>query len=235
MPGSMREIDPRINPLSNWNRLGGDQRMSGEGERGEPDKNYRFKDIFFPYAGGVRDLGLETLKKEHDNVITDGNPTYPGIRSKVDSGLVQYIRTELETGLELEIDMFHAYYHLVPGIHKCGLYHTDADQLSGLIYLNPKNPCPEESGTLIGRRLVNAKIGQRYKDASATSDKRIIESFNVLKTEWNAQHFETIHRIHNYYNRLVVYEGKVPHAPGTYFGKDFDDSRLALTFFFNTK
>ena len=228
MPGSMN------NPIDTYLRQGGNQQIT-PGVRGEPDKNYRFKDIFFPYAGGVRDLALATLKKEHDNVITDGNSTYPGIRSEVDSGLQQYIRTELEKGLDLEIDRFDAYYHLVPGIHNCGLYHVDDAQLAGLVYLNPENPCPEESGTYIGKRLLEGKVGKPFNDASATSNKRIIESFNVLKTEWNASHFETINRIQNYYNRLVVYEGKVPHAPGTYFGKDFDDSRLTLTFFFKTK
>ena len=60
------------NPIDTYLRQGGNQQIT-PGVRGEPDKNYRFKDIFFPYAGGVRDLALATLKKEHDNVITDGN------------------------------------------------------------------------------------------------------------------------------------------------------------------
>ena len=215
--------------------LGGNQQFN-KGIKGEPDRNYRFEDLFFPNPNHVRSLALSALKKEHDNPINDSNPRYPGIRSKVDPTLTLFIRRQLEFGLDIEINHFEAWYHLTPGIHGQGLYHVDNFQLSGLIYLNDENPDPEESGTYIGKRIIDPDpMGQPYKDACVSHDAEEIRKFNVLKEEYNRGHFQTINVVTNYYNRLVAYEGKAPHAAGTYFGNDFDDSRLTLPFFYDTK
>lgn len=213
---------------------GGNQHTT-MGTSGEPDRNYRFQDMFFENAHHVRSLALSTLKKEHDNPINDSNPRYPGIRSKVDPVLQLKIKTELELGLLLEINQFEAWYHLTPGIHGEGLYHNDTFQLSGMIYLNDKNPIPDESGTYIGKRLHESKMGKPYADACSSHDEEVITAFNTIKEEYNRTNFETVHVIHNYYNRLIAYEGRTPHRAGCYFGTDFEDSRLTLTFFYDTK
>ena len=123
-----RDTWKQLSDLSDLS-VGGNQQFN-KGIKGEPDRNYRFEDLFFPNPYHVRSLALSTLKKEHDNPINDSNPRYPGIRSKVDPTLTLFIRRQLELGLNIEINEFEAWYHLTPGIHGQGLYHVDNFQLS---------------------------------------------------------------------------------------------------------
>ena len=78
-------------------------------------------------------------------------------------------------------------------------------------------------------------MGGGYADACSSHDEEVITAFNTIKEEYNRTNFETVHVIHNYYNRLIAYEGRTPHRAGCYFGTDFEDSRLTLTFFYDTK
>ena len=46
---------------------------------------------------------------------------------------------------------------------------------------------------------------------------------------------KTVKDVENQYNRLLLYDAKIPHAPTNFFGEDVNDSRLTYVFFIEKK
>ncbi len=105
------------------------------------------------------------------------------------------------------------------------VYHSDTQSHAGIIFLTPD--APVESGlTLVrSRRTGRRRSPGDAATASATFDGALLDS-----TAW-----ETIDKIGNVYNRLVLWDARLIHSASCYFGTKPDDSRLFWMFFFNAE
>lgn len=93
------------------------------------------------------------------------------------------------------------------------IFHSDTQQYAATIFLTPDAP-PES-----GLSLVRNKRGEPPQESNFYDS-----------TQW-----ETVDRIGNVYNRLVIWESQRAHAPSCYFGTNYDDGRLFWVFFFDVE
>lgn len=110
-----------------------------------------------------------------------------------------------------------------------GWIHYDSDVFSGVIYLNPEGHL--YSGTSVYEKM--------YKDSKETNQKEKYQLYSGIEvneekyeksiTANNGQFIETI-RVENRYNRLVLFEGNVPHGVPSFYSSS-DEPRLTQPFF----
>ena len=182
----------------------------------------------------VRELALSQFRSVYDDLTTDGEGYYPGVRVDLPEDLQRDLISKLEIETGRQILSFSCAFHLTTAIHGFGLIHQDSTRFSGLVYLNEE--APPHSGTLLCE-LNTEPLPQihGFFEASSTSDRNAIESFIQTKLVYNTTHFKIDRKIDNRFNRMIVYEGARPHAPGIYFGSTVEDSRLVLVFWFNVR
>lgn len=103
------------------------------------------------------------------------------------------------------------------------VFHSDEQSHAGIIFLTPD--APVESGiTLVKSRVTGARLPPSDPAVmSATYDGNLLDP-----TKW-----ETVDKIGNIYNRLVLWSGSLIHAPSCYFGTTLENSRLFWMFFFD--
>ena len=110
-----------------------------------------------------------------------------------------------------------------------GWIHSDSDVFSGVVYLNPEGQ--EYSGTSVyEKRSSSSKETdqeEKYKLYTGTSVSE--DDYSKSIDENNDQFIETI-RVENRYNRLVLFEGKVPHGVPSFYSK-LNEPRLTQPFF----
>jgi hypothetical protein len=104
------------------------------------------------------------------------------------------------------------------------VYHCDDQMWAAMVYLTP-NP-PPWAGTKMFRHKAT---GITHKD-----DPRILECFNQ-HTFLDRTPYEMIDEVGNVFNRLVIFNGGLIHAPSEYFGWDLASSRLFHMYFFDTE
>jgi len=197
----------------------------------------------------VREFGLSQFVGK--NLINDGCPNYPGIRSdslhKIYPELYEYIFKKISYPIIklsqiCDIKIKENYnlaiqYHLTTSIHECGLIHRDKCNFAGVIYLNP-NP-PPNSGTKIYSpkkeflEVIKQTKHNNFHEASSTTNLKIISEFCKEKKEYNQKYFNVEYDVVNKYNSIVLYLGNYWHSPCEYFGKTLEDSRLCIVLFFN--
>jgi len=106
------------------------------------------------------------------------------------------------------------------------VYHCDEENgktlWAGMVYLTPN--APYESGTSF---YAHKKTGVRHN-----SHPDIVQCFNQ-KTFLDGTPYEMVDTVGNVYNRLVIFDGGMIHAPSAYFGWDIPSSRLFHMYFFN--
>ena len=102
------------------------------------------------------------------------------------------------------------------------VYHADEQSHAGIIFLTPD--APFESGlSLVRSRITGARESTKDTNSGATYGNNLLDS-----TKW-----ETIDKIGNIYNRLVLWNGRLNHAPSCYFGTELSNARLFWMFFFD--
>jgi len=102
------------------------------------------------------------------------------------------------------------------------VYHADEQSHAGIIFLTPD--APAESGlSLVRSRITGARDSARDQNSGATYGGNLFDS-----TKW-----ETVDKIGNVYNRLVLFNGRLNHAPSCYFGTELSNARLFWMFFFD--
>jgi hypothetical protein len=103
------------------------------------------------------------------------------------------------------------------------VYHADMQTHAAVIFLTPDAPVEA------GLTLVKSKTtGLRYAPADAGLSTATFDSNFFDGTKW-----QTVDKIGNVYNRLVLWDGQLIHAASCYFGSTFMDCRLFWMFFFN--
>lgn len=165
--------------------------------------------------------------------------TYPGQRTAFLNQIDQAAFEDFAKRLLAHLPMFNGFeqlwanFHLIDDTYGNGWVHDDdpTTNVSGLVYLNP-NP-PPNSGTTI------------YKDQQAVDAGKYSEFFHKDVLHANEDERAALARyrheqrdlftpsmtIENVYNRCILFDPKVWHAPNNFFGKTKDDSRLTLVFF----
>lgn len=118
------------------------------------------------------------------------------------------------------------------------VYHSDGNTHAAVLYLTPD--APVHSGTTIYRsksnkarsvsEAVKAKYGNEVCDPTSVNE--VVQEMygNKLldRTAW-----EEVDEIGNRYNRLVIWDASLVHAPTDYFGHDINTGRLFMMFFFD--
>ncbi len=104
------------------------------------------------------------------------------------------------------------------------VYHTDLQQWAGALYLTPDAPLEAGLSLLKSRSTGLRKAPQDPELAARMYDGNLLDG-----TKW-----ETVDRVGNVYNRLVLWNGQMAHAASCYFGSTPEDSRLFMIFFFDS-
>lgn len=119
-----------------------------------------------------------------------------------------------------------ARFQKIPAKYGEGWVHKDESKISGIVYLTPDSNI--DSGTsLMQPKRFESSINQDVKQA-LFKDRIKPEQANQAREENNNQYIETI-RIGNRYNRLVAFDGHIPHKANIY--NSSDGERLTLVFF----
>lgn len=104
------------------------------------------------------------------------------------------------------------------------VYHSDMQTHAGIVFLTPDAPA------CCGLALYRSKVtGLRRPPADQATATRMYDGNLYDRTKW-----EEIDRIGNLYNRLVLWDGQLVHAPAGYFGNALENGRLFQIFFFDT-
>ena len=188
---------------------------------------------FFNDAEKIRYDAIKLFEQQHDCILNDSIPQYPGVRIEVENEIEFIIKEFIENKFEKIVVNFVSYYHITSRIHNLGCVHIDrCFSLAGLVYLN-ENP-PAHSGTILCSKKNSNKISyENFNIASSTKDIGIIESFSKYKEEYNYKNFTIDNEIENKFNRLIIYDSKHYHAPYYYFGNNLYNSRMVLVFCFD--
>lgn len=107
-----------------------------------------------------------------------------------------------------------------------GWIHTDNCIFAGVIYLTPN--FDRKLGTTIYKQVKFDEININHKSMHSFYRDRIDNEFddNIIKN--NSMYEETI-TVENIYNRMICFDGQIPHSPSGYYMKD--SIRLSQVFF----
>jgi hypothetical protein len=93
------------------------------------------------------------------------------------------------------------------------VFHSDTQRYAATIFLTPDAP-PEAGLSIVRNRRGDPPRPSNFFDS----------------TQW-----ETVDRVGNVYNRLVLWESQRTHAPSRYFGHTIENGRLFWVFFFDAE
>jgi hypothetical protein len=103
------------------------------------------------------------------------------------------------------------------------VYHADDQSHAGIVFLTPD--APVESGLTLVR---SKRTGVRRSPPNPTLLAETFDGAHFDSTRW-----ETVDKIGNVYNRLVLWDARLIHTASCYFGTTPTDARLFQMFFFN--
>lgn len=103
------------------------------------------------------------------------------------------------------------------------VYHADMQTHAAVVFLTPNAPVEAGLTLVQSKRTGLRRAPTDERDSAATFDGNFFDS-----TKW-----QTVDKIGNVYNRLVLWDGGLIHAASCYFGSGFEDCRLFWMFFFN--
>lgn len=105
------------------------------------------------------------------------------------------------------------------------VYHSDYQSHAGILFLTPDAPME------CGLSLYKSKTtGLRKMPEDGSLQQTMYDGKLLDRTAW-----EEVDRIGNLYNRLVLWEGTLVHAPSGYFGNNLQNGRLFQIFFFDAE
>jgi hypothetical protein len=186
-------------------------------------------DDFYTNPDAVRAFALEQ-KFEPDNRYFRGDRT-------VAKFLFPHLKERFEQLLGAQIT--HWVDHKYNGVFqwcKAGtevVFHSDAQTYAAVVYLTPG--APVGSGTsLYKSKTSGLRRPPTQADAWAagkTVDQLLGDTYGNKLTDPAA--WELVDTVGNVYNRLVIWDAKMIHAAGGYFGDDIRNSRLFHLYFFD--
>jgi SAM-dependent methyltransferase len=190
-------------------------------------------DDFLSEPDAVRDFALR------QQYVTDDR-YFKGFRSK-DRKLWPGLRERFEDLLRRKITRWDEYgtngvFQWCPaGTQR--VWHSDQQTYAGAIYLTPN--APPESGTMLVRsRATRGRTVDESVMLSATWPGGAITGNAAAHAMYegkllDATAWETVDIVGNVYGRLALWNARLAHAAGPYFGTSLEDSRLIQLFFFD--
>jgi hypothetical protein len=145
---------------------------------------------------------------------TQSQYLWPGLKERFESIMGIKIREWESHGMNGRFQMCYA--------GQPPVYHCDAQQWAGMIYLTPN--APFHTGTNL--------LAHKATGARSYHDPRFNEVFpdeNFL----DGTPFEDVDKAGNVYNRLVIFDASSIHCAGGYFGNNPQNTRLWQMFFFD--
>lgn len=187
---------------------------------------YYTVDDFYADPQAVRELALQT-RKIADLRYWKGKRSAP-LSAEDIAPLKQRFEEILGTEFKKE---FRSHFHLQTAEDPL-VFHADHTKWAAAIYLTPN--APPEAGTCL---IKSKRTGMRRyptEDEAAKLGKTvgdiISDSFNNMVLDRTA--WEDVDRMGNVYNRLVIWQGILPHAVAGTFGYNDETGRLVQLFFF---
>jgi len=172
-------------------------------------------DNFFADPDAVREFAL------NQEYTVKGN--YPGARTESFATDSQKALFEKILGKKINYwpNGFNGSFQYTTGDQKSWI-HRDMTDYSAIIYLTPDAPL--NGGTRVYR---HKESGLTY----GTGEDNVL----LNKSSGNEDDWDIIEEVFNIYNRCIIFDGRRSHKSAEYFGKDINDGRLFMIFFFNTE
>ena len=118
-----------------------------------------------------------------------------------------------------------------PNIEHDGWIHEDSCEFSSIIYLSKQKDC---GTTIFSPKKPHLKKYQNQDKKAEYFENGVSTKQVAEKKEKNNQNFEESIIVKSKYNRLIIFDGKMPHAAQTYMSNDSNIPRLTLNSFFNS-
>jgi hypothetical protein len=182
------------------------------------------RDNFLADPDAVRAFAL-TLQYRHDNSYFRGQRSttrylWPGLKEEFERLLGKPI-TKWEEHTANGVFQF-----CVAGEQL--VYHSDQQQWAAVLYLHP-NPPVEAGTTLYRSKELKLRKPEHAKGMPPElASRRMYQGKLLDRTAW-----EVVDVIGNVYNRCVLWDARLVHAPSEYFGHDLQTGRLFQIFFFD--
>lgn len=103
-------------------------------------------------------------------------------------------------------------------------YHSDSQSMAGVLFLTPDAPIKAGLSLL---RSTTSGLRRRVKDPD------LMRATFGEGAEFDLDRWETVDRVGNVYNRLVLFDAHLCHGATAYFGDSVHNGRLFQNFFFN--
>jgi len=175
-------------------------------------------DHFYEEPDKVRSYALQQEFKEHPKYHkgkrTERQFLFPGLKERFEEILGREIVSWDKYGVNGCFQICVAGEPVV--------YHFDAQEYAGVVYLTPEAPL--EGGT----QLLQSRSTGKMKITDDSEHQRVFSRGYLDPTLFNV-----VDTVGNQFNRLVLWDAKVFHCAQSYFGNSNENGRLFQLFFFD--
>ena len=175
-------------------------------------------DDFYQDPEKIRNFALSkefhAHPKYHKGKRTNERYLFPGLKEKFESLLGHKITRWEEHGVN-------GCFQLCVGGDPI-VYHVDAQQYAGVVFLTPDAPL--DSGT----QLLRSRFTGKTKLETDQDHSKVFQNGFLDKST-----FDVVDTIGNRFNRLVLWDGRNLHCAQSYFGNSLENGRLFHLFFFD--
>lgn len=113
------------------------------------------------------------------------------------------------------------------------VYHVDTQTYAGIVFLSPDAPLT--TGTATYKSKVTGATHFDNEQVGGELFNKTFTGYGDAINFYDGSSFETVDRVGNVYNRLVLFNSKTIHAATEYYGTNINDSRFFHLFFFDVK
>lgn len=113
------------------------------------------------------------------------------------------------------------------------VYHVDTQTYAGIVFLSPDAPLT--TGTATYKSKVTGATHFTNEEMGGDLFNKTFTGYGDAISFYDGSSFETVDRVGNVYNRLVLFNSKTIHAATEYYGTNINDSRFFHLFFFDVK
>ena len=113
------------------------------------------------------------------------------------------------------------------------VYHVDTQQHAGLVYLSPNAPVSTGTATYKSKITGATKFNKEERDSDLF--KQTFKGYGDEINFYDGSSYETVDKVGNVYNRLVLFNASSIHAATEYYGNGINNSRFFHLFFFDLK
>lgn len=113
------------------------------------------------------------------------------------------------------------------------VYHCDNQMFAGIVFLSPDAPL--DTGTATYQSKVTGARRYNSDEFGSDSFNKTFTGFGSEINFYDGSSFDTVDRVGNVYNRLVMWDAQTIHAATRYYGDNINNSRFFQLFFFDVE